>query len=145
MTKKTQTLADGAAAKQPLYSAVAEAMLDKKAQNVLSLDLSRIEGAVASYFVLCHADSTTQVLAIAESVEEHVRQTLGEKPVRRQGFENSLWIVLDYVDVVAHIFQTELRSFYRLEDLWADAGQEAHEDAPPAPKTRATKKPNVIS
>jgi ribosome-associated protein len=103
-------------------------MLDKKAQRVLSLDLSQIESAIATAFVLCNADSTTQIEAIADNVEEHVRKVLGEKPVRREGFGNSIWIILDYVDVMVHIFQTEARNFYRLEALWADAKQRSYDE-----------------
>jgi ribosome-associated protein len=126
--KKNQPSTTGAAAVQQLCAAVAEAMLDKKAQNVASLDLTSIDGAIASCFVLCNADSTTQVEAIADNVEEQVRKTLGEKPIRREGFENAIWIILDYVDVMVHIFQTEARNFYRLEQLWADAGQQHYSD-----------------
>jgi ribosome-associated protein len=150
MTRKEKqpsaTSAAAAAAKQ-LCSAIAEAMLDKKAQNVVSLDLSAIDGAIATYFVLCNADSTTQVEAIADNVEEHVRKALGEKPVRREGFENAIWIIFDYVDVMAHIFQTEARSFYSLDSLWADAKQQRYADEPQAAqissapaKTKATAK-----
>jgi ribosome-associated protein len=133
MTKKRQASpAAGDATIKLLCGAIAEAMLDKKAQNVMSLDLSSIDGAIANSFVLCNADSTTQVEAIADNVEEQVRETLGEKPVRREGFENAIWIILDYVSVMAHIFQTEARNFYRLEALWADAGQQRYSDEPQA-------------
>ena len=128
MTKKRQPLP---AAVDQLCATAAEAMLDKKAQHVVSLNLSQIDGAIATCFVLCNADSTTQVEAIAENVEEQVRKTLGEKPLRREGFENAIWIILDYVDVMVHIFQTEARSFYRLESLWADAEQQRYGEEPP--------------
>ena len=136
MAKKKQSQA----AKE-LCLAVATAMLDKKAQNVMSLDLSSIDGAICTYFVMCNADSTTQVDAIANNVEDHVRKTLGQKPRRVEGAENSLWILLDYVDVMAHVFQTETRSFYRIEQLWADAVREEHTEEPPvARKKTAAKK-----
>ncbi len=139
MVKKKQTQADTAA--QELCRAVATAMLDKKAQNVVSLDLSSIDGAISTYFVVCNAESTTQVDAIARNVEEHVRKTLGQKPRRVEGTENSLWILMDYVDVLVHIFQTEMREFYRIEQLWADAALELHTDEPPVvKKTTAVKK-----
>jgi len=140
MAKKKQSQVDSAAA-QELCRAVATAMLDKKAQNVVSLDLSSIDGAICTYFVVCNADSTTQVDAIADNVEDHVRKTLGQKPRRVEGADNSLWILLDYVDVMAHVFQTETRRFYRIEQLWADAVSEEHIDELPvaAKKTAATK------
>ena len=76
---------------------------------------------ICSCFIVCNADSTTQVAAIAAGIEEQVLETLGEKVWRVEGQQNALWIAMDYVDVVVHIFQTELREFYKLEELWADA------------------------
>jgi ribosome-associated protein len=141
MAKKKQTLAEEAA--KELCNEVAKAMLDKKAQNVVSLDLSAIDGAICSHFVVCNAESTTQVDAIARNIEDHVRKTLGQKPRRVEGADNSLWILLDYVDVMAHVFQTETRDFYRIEQLWADALREEHTDEPPVKvkKAAAVKKP----
>jgi ribosome-associated protein len=113
-----------------LRDAVAQAMLDKKGVRVISLDLSRIDGAICRYFVICNAQSTTQVDAIAGNIEDHVYKVLGEKPRRSDGYENSLWIALDYIDVIAHVFQTEIRAFYRIEELWADAVDKQHTDEP---------------
>jgi ribosome-associated protein len=127
MATKKSNIASAAAVKQ-LCDAIAEAMLDKKGHGVQRLDLSKIDGAVASSFVICHADSTTQVEAIADNVEEHVRTALGQKPVRREGAENALWMVYDYVDVMVHIFQTQTRDFYQLEALWADAKITTYEE-----------------
>lgn len=125
-----------------LRDAVAQAMLDRKGEQVISLDLSPIEGAICSYFVICSAQSTTQVEAIAGNIEEHVYKTLGQKPHRSDGYENALWIALDYIDVIAHVFQTETREFYRIEELWADAIEEPHADEPvkkAAPKKAVAK------
>ena len=83
--------------------------------------LSGFDGAICSHFVVCNADSTTQVCAIAAEIEEKVFEKLGEKVWRIEGQQNGVWVAMDYVDVVVHIFQTELRSFYKLEELWADA------------------------
>lgn len=85
------------------------------------MDLTGFDGAITSRFVVCNADSTTQVAAIADGIEEKVLEELGEKPWRVEGQQNAFWIAMDYVDVVVHIFQTELRGFYKLEELWADA------------------------
>lgn len=104
-----------------LVETIAEAISDKKGQDIVALDLSGFDGAVTQSFVICNADSTTQVGAIAAGVEDKVREVLGEKPWRMEGLTNSLWVVIDYVDVVVHIFQTELREYYKLEELWADA------------------------
>lgn len=100
---------------------MAEAMLDKKAKAVVSLDLSDIGTAITDHFVVCNADSTTQVVAICDNVEEWMLEKCRRKPVRKQGRENAFWVILDYGNIVAHIFKTEYRDFYRLEDLWADA------------------------
>ena len=95
-------------------------MLDKKAKNVCSLNFKKIGTAIADYFVICNADSSTAVSAIADYVEEMMYKN-GIKAVRTQGKENGFWVIIDFVDVVVHIFKTEYRDFYRLEDLWADA------------------------
>lgn len=111
-----------------LLETIVEAIADKKGNNIVSLDLSGFDGAITSAFVICHADSTTQVAAIAASVEEKVQKELGEKPWRIEGLTNSVWVAVDYVDVVVHIFQTELRDFYKLEELWADAPATRYEN-----------------
>ncbi|MBQ0122824.1 MAG: ribosome silencing factor [Bacteroidales bacterium] len=100
---------------------IAQAMLEKKAQDVISLDLTRIGTAVADKFVICNADSTTQVVGISDYVEEQMEKLCDRSVVRKQGRENAFWIILDYTDIVVHIFKTDQRLFYRLEDLWADA------------------------
>ena len=100
---------------------IADAMLEKKAQDVISLDLTKIGTAIADNFVICNADSTTQVVGISDYVEEQMEKLCGRSVVRKQGRENAFWIILDYTDIVVHIFKTDQRLFYRLEDLWADA------------------------
>ncbi|MBN3035214.1 MAG: ribosome silencing factor [Bacteroidales bacterium] len=104
-----------------LADLVAQGMADKKAEKIVSLNLSKIPAAVCNYFVICQGNNRNQVEAIAESVEAKVQKALGAKPWHREGFENAEWILLDYVDVVAHIFMDRTRSFYHLEDLWADS------------------------
>ncbi len=104
-----------------LAETIAEGMLKKKGIEVVTLDLSRLGNAVCNYFVICHGTSRTQVEAIADSVQETVVKAEGGKPWHKEGFENAEWILLDYVDVVAHIFNEDTRSFYNLESLWADA------------------------
>ena len=106
---------------EKLIDTIVGAIQDKKGKNIVSLDLSGFDGAICSSFVVCNADSTTQVAAIADGIEEKVRETLGEKVWRIEGQQTALWIALDYVDVVVHVFTTELREFYKLEELWADA------------------------
>ncbi len=100
---------------------IADAMLEKKGQDVVSLDLRNIGTAISDYFIVCNADSTTNVDAIADNIEERMIEKCGRKVLRSQGRENSFWIILDYGDMVVHVFQTQYREFYRLEDLWGDA------------------------
>lgn len=117
---------------------IAESMLEKKAKNVVSLDLRPIGSAIADHFVICNADSTTSVAAIADNVLVKMQEQLGRKVVRMQGLENDFWIILDFGDVVVHIFLTEYREFYRLEELWADAPRQEYADEPaPAQKKPA--------
>lgn len=114
---------------------MADAMLDKKAQNVTGVDLRSIGTAITDFFMICNADSTTNVNAIADNIIDKMRE-LGRRPLRTQGMENNFWIILDYGDIVAHIFLTEYRQFYRLEDLWADAPQKEYKDRPKSKKTK---------
>ena len=100
---------------------IADAMLDKKGQGVVALDLKSIGTAISDYFIVCNADSTPNVVAIADNVEDMMIAKCKRKVVRTQGKENAFWVILDYGEIVVHIFQTPYRSFYRLEDLWADA------------------------
>ena len=110
-----------------LIETIVEAISDKKGKNIISLDLSGFDGAICSAFVICNADSTTQVGAIAAGIEEKVEKELGEKAWRVEGTTNSVWVAIDYINVVVHIFQTELRDFYKLEDMWADAPMTKYE------------------
>ena len=104
-----------------LLETIIEAIEDKKGKNIVSLDMSGMDGAITSHFVICNADSTTQVAAIAAGVEEEVEKRLKTRVWRVDGAANALWIAMDYFDVVVHIFQTEMRAFYKLDELWADA------------------------
>ena len=114
---------------------IADAMLEKKGQRVVSLDLRTVESSIADYFIVCNADSTTNVAAIADNVLVKMEEKLGRKVTRMQGLENNFWIILDFSDIVVHIFLTEYRQFYRLEELWADAPQKEYKDRPKTKKT----------
>jgi len=94
---------------------------EKKGYDIVCLDLRKIPTAVCDYFVICHGNSTTQVSAIADSVDDEIKKVTGQNPWRMEGFSNAEWILIDYVDVVVHIFQQQTREFYKLEELWADA------------------------
>ena len=104
-----------------LTKEIVKGIQEKKGKDIISLDLKKIPNAICDVFVICTGTSSTQVEAIADSVEDVVRKSLGDKPWHKEGFENAEWILLDYVNVVVHIFQDQARMFYNLEKLWDDA------------------------
>jgi ribosome-associated protein len=106
---------------EQLVDAIVEGIQEKKGTNIAILDMRKIEGSVCQFFILCDGNSNTQVDAIGDSVEDHVREKLNEKPYHIEGKQNAEWILVDYVDVIVHVFQRPIRSFYNLEGLWADA------------------------
>jgi ribosome-associated protein len=106
---------------EEIVAATIEAMESVKGKEIVTLDLREITTAVTDYFVICHAASKTQVDAIADKVEELVLEKTQVKPYHVEGRENTEWILIDFVDVVVHIFLESKRSFYKLEELWADA------------------------
>jgi len=120
---------------QTLSMAVIDAVLEKKAQEVILLDLRDLPEAVCDYFIICHGTSTTQVKAIGDFVTFDIKEKLKEYPISSEGMKNSEWVLVDYADVVVHIFHKDKRAFYQLEELWSDAhatyyseeGQEAAE------------------
>ncbi|HNY13958.1 MAG TPA: ribosome silencing factor [Bacteroidales bacterium] len=116
---------DGAAA---LVKNIIKGIFEKKGHDVVKIDLRKLENRIADYFIVCHGTSVTQVDSICDSIEDTVRKKPGEKPIRIEGRENSFWVLVDYGNVVAHIFLGKYRDFYSLESLWADAVIEKMED-----------------
>ncbi|WP_290790582.1 ribosome silencing factor [Flavihumibacter sp. UBA7668] len=104
-----------------ILTTIIKAIQEKKGENIVSLDLRKIHEAVSDFFVICEASSTTQVKAIADSVEYAVKEELGELPYRHEGQQAAQWILIDYVNVVVHVMQPETRRFYKLEEMWSDA------------------------
>lgn len=102
---------------------------EKKGNEIVRLDLRNIHSSIADYFVICHAESTTQVKAIARSVEEEVFKASEQWPHRSEGLDHGEWILLDYIDVVVHIFKTDKRQFYGIEELWGDAEMKIYQSA----------------
>jgi ribosome-associated protein len=102
---------------------------EKKGNEIVRLDLRNIHSSVADYFVVCHAESTTQVKAIALSVEQEIFKALQIEPLRKEGLQFGEWILLDYVDVIVHVFKTEKREYYGIEDLWGDAEVQFYKSA----------------
>lgn len=104
-----------------LVQTIVEGIQEKKGKKIVTVDLSQIESASASHFVICEGQSTTQVAAIADSIREYVRKTTGVKPFGYDGYQNAQWIIIDYGNILAHVFLPEYRNFYKLEQLWNDA------------------------
>lgn len=104
-----------------LADAIIYGIQEKKGENIVQLNLQGLDGAVTDYFIICEANSSTQINAIKDSIEEVVKEKLGEKPWHVEGTQNGEWVLIDYVNVVAHVFDPEKREFFNLEGLWADA------------------------
>ena len=104
-----------------LISVIIKGIDDVKGENILLLDLREIENTVCDYFIICSGNSNTQVNAISGSVQKVVSKTLKDKPWHIEGQGNSEWILMDYVNVVVHVFQKHVRDFYDIESLWGDA------------------------
>jgi len=100
---------------------IVKGIQEKKGLDIVILNLKNVDNAVADYFVICTGNSDSQIDAITDSVEKEVVEGLKESPWHREGFQNKEWILLDYVNVVVHVFRKDVRSFYGLEDLWGDA------------------------
>ena len=103
-----------------LITEVLKGIEDVKGENISIIDLREIENTVCEYFILCDGTSNTQVSAIAASVQKNVSKSLKDKPWHVEGDSNAEWILIDYVNVVVHVFQRHVREFYKLEELWGD-------------------------
>lgn len=104
-----------------LSNLIVELIQDKKGKDIVSLDLQNIPEAAADFFIICHADSTTQVKSISDYIEHELKRKLGIKNIYVEGKENGEWVLVEIAGVMVHVFQTEKREFYQLEDLWNDA------------------------
>ena len=104
-----------------LLDAIIEGIERKKGQDIVKIDLTKIEHSECNYFIVCHGNSNTQVDAIARSVEDTVEEIIGEKTWHTDGYQNSIWVLLDYSNIMVHVFQHEARNHYKIEKLWADA------------------------
>jgi len=104
-----------------LIAAIVEGIQRKKGIDIVKIDLTKINHTECKYFIICHGNSNTQVDAISHSVEDTVIEFMNEKPWHTDGYKNLIWVLLDYADIMVHVFQRDARSFYDLENLWADA------------------------
>ncbi|MCL6523022.1 MAG: ribosome silencing factor [Thermoflavifilum sp.] len=104
-----------------IIKSIIHAIQEKKGQHIVSLDLRKIPEAIADFFIICEADNSTQIKSIAEHVEKYVKEQTGESPYRAEGYTALKWVLIDYVNVVVHVFYPETRQFYKLEEMWSDA------------------------
>ena len=109
-----------------IFKGIIQAIQEKKGEHIISLDLRKIPEAVADFFVICEATSTTQVKAISDYIEVHLKDLLNETPYHHEGHQGSQWILIDYVNIVIHVMLPETRKFYKLEEMWSDAEAEEH-------------------
>ena len=113
MAKKTDVVNN-------LVKKIVDGISDVKGQNIEMIDLRKIENRICDFYIICSGSSNTHVSAILESVKKKVSKCLREKPSHTEGEENAEWILLDYINVVVHIFQKQVREFYKIEELWGD-------------------------
>jgi len=113
---------------EKLADVIIDAIQDVKGKSITKLDLRDVDNAVCDFFIICSGESNTQVDGISRSVQTKAREILDEKPWHQEGRQSSEWILLDFVNIVVHIFYKEVREFYDLEDLWADAERTNYED-----------------
>ena len=111
-----------------LIKTIINAIQEKKGENIISLDLRKVDEAVADFFIVCEASNQPQVRAISDFVEHEMQEKCDEYPYRHEGMKNSQWILIDYVNVVVHVMLAETRKFYKLEEMWSDAVAHEHED-----------------
>lgn len=111
-----------------IFKAIINAILEKKGENIVSLDLRKIPEAVADFFIICEASNNTQLKAIADFIEVDVKEKCEELAYKHEGRQAQQWILIDYVNIVVHIMLPEPRKFYQLEEMWSDAPQTEHRD-----------------
>lgn len=109
-----------------IVKVIIQAIQEKKGEKIISLDLRKIQEAVADFFIVCEAASTTQIRAIADFVETEVKGKCGETPYMHEGRQVLQWVIIDYINVVVHIMLPDSRRFYKLEEMWSDAVMEEH-------------------
>nr|WP_293837844.1 ribosome silencing factor [uncultured Arsenicibacter sp.] len=121
INKIIRTTEEQQVSSETLRDLVVKGMQEKKAMDIVVMDLRQVKNAICDYFVICSGNSDTQIDAIASSVDEEVHKNTGQNPWHQEGRTNREWILIDYVDVIAHVFRKDRRTFYDLEQLWGDA------------------------
>ena len=126
-TRRKRSSAGRITKNSKFFKSIINAIQEKKGENIIALDLRKIPEAVADFFIICEASSTTQVKAIADFVEFHTKKTVKEIPYRTEGQHSGQWILVDYVNIVIHVMLPETRKFYKLEEMWSDAAPQLHD------------------
>lgn len=128
MANRKRTSATRLTKSSKIIKTIIAAIQDKKGENIISLDLRKINEAVADFFIICEASNQPQIRAIAENIEKKVSEKCAENPWHHEGYNTLQWVLLDYVNVVVHIMQPDTRKFYKLEEMWSDAIAEEHDE-----------------
>ncbi|MBS1737836.1 MAG: ribosome silencing factor [Bacteroidetes bacterium] len=126
LDKREKSTITRATRSSKLFKTIIHAILEKKGEKVLSLDLKKIPEAVADFFIICQATNPIQLKAIADFVEDEVKKKCSEIPYKHEGRQGEQWILIDYVNIVVHIMLEEPRKFYKLEEMWSDASITEH-------------------
>jgi ribosome-associated protein len=121
--EQTKPIGTAATPAEKLVDTIIKGIQEKKGQDITVVDLRGIDGAIASFFVICQGNTPTHVEAITDSVAETARIDAGEKPAHVVGLELAHWVAMDFTDVIVHIFVPDMRSYYNIENLWQDAQQ----------------------
>ena len=128
LTNRKKKSATRLTQRSKIIKTIIAAIKEKKGDTIISLDLRKINEAVADFFIICEASSQPQVRAIAENVENKVKENCDENPYHHEGYKNLQWVLIDYVNVVVHVMLSETRKFYKLEEMWSDGVGEEHTD-----------------
>jgi ribosome-associated protein len=128
LAKRKRTSAARLTKSSKIIKTIIAAIQDKKGENIISLDLRKINEAVADFFIICEAGNQPQIRAIAENVERKVKEKCEENPWHQEGFNKLQWVLLDYVNVVVHVMTSDTRKFYKLEEMWSDGVLHEHND-----------------
>ena len=123
-----QTSAKRLTKSSKIIKTIIAAIQEKKGENIISLDLRKINEAVSDFFIICEASNQPQIKAIAENIEYKVKENCDEYPYRLEGYQTLQWVLIDYVNVVVHVMLGETRKFYKLEEMWSDAAAANHNE-----------------
>jgi ribosome-associated protein len=128
LANRTKKSAPRLTQRSKIIKTIIAAIQEKKGENIISLDLRKINEAVSDFFIICEAGNQPQIKAIADNIIAKVADECDDKPYHQEGYQSLQWILVDYVNVVVHVMLTEQRKFYKLEEMWSDAAAEEHKE-----------------